>query len=86
MITKSKHVEAVIRKHWRELIRGGWRKPMFLWIRPKHPPQLRYALGRTNANGKGQGNHTLSFHANPYFGCVTTTRFNNRETWIAEIR
>ena len=49
------------------------------------PPQLRYALGRTNANGKGQGNHTLSFHANPYFGCVTATRFNNRETWIAEI-
>ena len=49
------------------------------------PPRLRYALGRTNANGKGQGNHTLSFHVNPYFGCVTTTRFNNRETWIAEI-
>lgn len=23
MITRSKHVEAVIRKHWRELIRGG---------------------------------------------------------------
>ena len=23
MITKSKHVEAVIRKHWHELIRGG---------------------------------------------------------------
>lgn len=22
MITKSKHVDAVIRKHWRELIRG----------------------------------------------------------------
>ena len=22
MITKSKHLEAVIRKHWRELIRG----------------------------------------------------------------
>lgn len=49
------------------------------------PPKLRYALGRTNANGKGQGNHTLSFHANPYFGCVTASRFNNRETWIAEI-
>ena len=27
MITKSKHVEAVIRKHWRELIRGG-----VMWI------------------------------------------------------
>lgn len=23
MITKSKHIEAVIRKHWRELIKGG---------------------------------------------------------------
>lgn len=23
MIQKSKHLEAVIRKHWRELIRGG---------------------------------------------------------------
>lgn len=23
MITKSKHVEAVIRKHWRELVMGG---------------------------------------------------------------
>ena len=23
MITKSKHIEAVIRKHWRELVRGG---------------------------------------------------------------
>ena len=23
MITRSKHVEAVIRKHWRELIMGG---------------------------------------------------------------
>ena len=49
------------------------------------PPRLRYALGRTNATGKGQGNHTLSFHVSPYFGCVTATRFNNRETWIAEI-
>lgn len=48
-------------------------------------PKLRYALGRTNANGKGRGNHTLSFHANPYFGCVTATRFNNRETLIAVI-
>lgn len=27
MITRSKHVEAVIRKHWRELIRGG-----VMWI------------------------------------------------------
>lgn len=48
--------------------------------------KLRYVLGRTNANGKGQGNHTLFFHVNPYFGCVTANRFANRETWIAEIR
>lgn len=27
MITKSKHVEAIIRKHWRELISGG-----VMWI------------------------------------------------------
>lgn len=48
--------------------------------------KLRYALGRTNAGGKGQGNHTLSFHVNPYFGCVTANRFTNRETWIVEIQ
>lgn len=52
------------------------------------PPKkkLRYALGRTNAKGKRQGNHTLSFHANFYFGCVTAAKFNNRETWIVEIK
>lgn len=48
--------------------------------------KLRYALGRTNAGGKGKGNHTLDFHVNPYFGCVTANRFTNRETWIVEIR
>lgn len=47
--------------------------------------KLRYVLGRTNAKGKGE-NHTLKFHANPYFGCVTANRFTNRETWIAEIK
>lgn len=49
------------------------------------PPKLRYVLGRTNAGGKWQGNHTLSFHVNPYFGCVTANKFTNRETWIVEI-
>jgi hypothetical protein len=48
-------------------------------------PKLRYTLGRTNAKGKGK-NHTLKFHVNPYFGCVTANRFTNRETWIAEIK
>lgn len=46
------------------------------------PPKLRYALGRTNANGKGQGYNTLSFHANPYFGCVTARRFTNETSSI----
>lgn len=48
-------------------------------------PKLRYTLGRTNAKGKGE-NHTLSFHANPYFGRVTANRFTNRETLIVEVR
>lgn len=48
-------------------------------------PKLRYAIGRTNACGKGHGSHTLSFHVNSYFGCVTANRFTNRETWIVEI-
>lgn len=45
----------------------------------------RYALGRTNAKGKGE-NHTLKFHVNPYFGCMTANRFTNRETWIVQIK
>lgn len=47
---------------------------------------LRYVVGRSNAHGKGQGNHTLAFHVNPYFGCVTASRFTNREPLIVEIK
>lgn len=38
MITKSKHVEAVIRKHWRELIRGGVEKTDVFMDKTKAPP------------------------------------------------
>lgn len=51
----------------------------------KVAPKIRYVLGRTNAKGKGE-NHTLEFHINSYFGCITATKFTNRETWIAEIK
>lgn len=45
----------------------------------------RYVLGRSNARGGNEGNDTLSFHVNKYFGCVTASKFANRETWIVEI-
>lgn len=48
------------------------------------PKVKRYVLSRTNGKGKGC-NHTLSFHVNPYFGCVTASKFTNRETWIVEL-
>lgn len=47
--------------------------------------RVRYALGRTNAGGKGQGNHTLNFHVNPYFATVTAIQMSNRRQWIVEI-
>ena len=64
---------------------GGNREPKFLIICKRSPPKIRYVLGRTNAKGKGE-NHTLKFHVNSYFGCVTANIFTNRETWIAEIK
>ncbi|MCM1295381.1 MAG: hypothetical protein NC311_07540 [Muribaculaceae bacterium] len=46
----------------------------------------RYILGRSNERGGGGHCSTLSFHANPYFGCVTSSRFSNREQLICEIK
>lgn len=47
----------------------------------------RYALGRTNGGGKNNGgNGTLSFHVNAYFGCVTASKYVNREQWIVELK
>lgn len=49
--------------------------------------KLRYAIGRTNGGGKNKGgNSTISFHVNAYFGCVTASKYANREQWIVEIK
>lgn len=65
-------------------IGGGWRfRTQILMDKVKK----RYVLGRTNGNMKNnKGHDTLSFHINPYFGCVTATQFNNRTTWIIEVK
>lgn len=70
---------------------GGLCQPMFLWIRPKQPPKLRYALGRSNhCDGTedvyGGKYGTSGFHVNPYFSCVTAIQMSNRRQWIAEIQ
>lgn len=66
-------------------------QPMFLWIRPKYPPKLRYALGRSNhCDGTedvyGCKYGTSKFHVNNYFNTVTAIQMSNRRQWIAEIQ
>lgn len=55
------------------------------------PPQLRYALGRSNhCDGTediyGCKYGTSKFHVNTYFNTVTAIQMPNRRQWIVEIK
>jgi hypothetical protein len=63
---------------------GGDREPKFLHIVPlvSETPILKYVIGRTN---HGECGSTSNYHVNPYFGCVTKMRRDNREPLILEV-
>lgn len=59
---------------------SGFKEQAIMVIKLK--TKKRYVIGRSNHAEKG---NTSNYHANPYFGCVTMSRWTNRQPLIVEI-